>query len=76
MPWRDAAPAEATEPTAITAETVTVVGPPLRPDQEPEKVTFAHYLRIGNTDFPPGGTAFVSPDYAGQLRRNGYVARG
>jgi hypothetical protein len=57
-------------------ETVTVVGPPLRPGQTPEKVTLAHHLRIGGKEYQPGQTAHVSPDYARQLRRNGYVARG
>ncbi len=54
----------------------TVIGPPLRTGQKPENVTFAHHLRIAARDFAPGDTAYLSPDYARQLRRNGYLARG
>ncbi|WP_155553604.1 hypothetical protein [Streptomyces sp. E1N211] len=68
----DAKPAE--PETAAKPEPV-VVGPPMRPGQTPEKVTLAHHLRIGRADFRPGDTALVSPDYARQLRRNGYVSR-
>ncbi|RSS97254.1 hypothetical protein EF903_01665 [Streptomyces sp. WAC05292] len=53
-----------------------VLGPPLRDGQAPEKVTFAHHLRIGGRDCLPGETALLSPDYARQLRGNGYLARG
>lgn len=68
---------ELTEAAAAAAEeTVTVVGPPLRPGQQPEKVTLAHHLRIGKDEYTPGQAALVSPDYARQLRRNGYAARG
>ncbi|MER7937938.1 MULTISPECIES: hypothetical protein [unclassified Streptomyces] len=75
-----AVPAEPDRQTAETPtpepERPTVVGPPLRPGQEPTKVVLAHHLRIGGTDFRPGESAVVSPDYARQLTRNGYVARG
>ncbi|MER5482646.1 hypothetical protein ABT024_05430 [Streptomyces sp. NPDC002812] len=60
-------------PTDTAPETVT--GPPLRPGQEAEHVTFAHHLRIGGIEFRPGDTAYVSPDYSRQLRRSGYIAR-
>jgi hypothetical protein len=66
-----AAPAE-----APAEETVAVAGPPLRPGQKPEKLTLAHHLRIGAKEYLPGSTVVVSPDYARQLRRNGYAARG
>lgn len=67
---------EATDAAPVAEETATVVGPPLRPGQEPEKVTLAHHLRIGKDEYRPGQSALVSPDYARQLRRNGYAARG
>ncbi|MEU5181149.1 hypothetical protein AB0G49_13965 [Streptomyces longwoodensis] len=70
-----AAEAAKTAPAA-EAKATTVVGPPLRPGQKAEEVTLAHHLRIGNVEHRPGQTALVSPDYARQLRRNGYVARG
>ncbi|MGW0562950.1 hypothetical protein ACWDZ4_20580 [Streptomyces sp. NPDC003016] len=67
----------ATEPDTATAEApVTVIGLPLRTGQEPEKVTFAHHLRIDGRDLRPGDSAHVSPDYARQLRNSGYLARG
>lgn len=62
--------------TTPTETTDTVIGPPLRPRQTPEKITFAHHLHISGRDFQPGDTALVSPDYARQLRGNGYIARG
>ncbi|WP_404949144.1 hypothetical protein HFP70_35770 [Streptomyces sp. ARC14] len=69
----------ATEPETAVAvpavETPKVVGPPLRPGQQPGKVTFAHHLRIAGHDFRPGESALLSPDYARQLRGNGYLAR-
>ncbi|MEU5425552.1 hypothetical protein AB0H73_08075 [Streptomyces olivoreticuli] len=52
-----------------------VVGPPLRQGQTAERVTLAHHLRIGGRDHRPGDTVHVSPDYARQLRRSGYIAR-
>ncbi|WP_433860148.1 hypothetical protein [Streptomyces kronopolitis] len=71
--------ATAPEPEAPTtiadAATETVLGPALRAGQKPQKVTFAHHLRIQGQDFKPGDTANLSPDYARQLRANGYVAR-
>jgi hypothetical protein len=67
---------EATETPEAAEETVTVVGPPLRPGQQAEKITLAHHLRIGMDEYRPGQSALVSPDYARQLRRNGYIARG
>ncbi|AWI32693.1 hypothetical protein [Streptomyces tirandamycinicus] len=69
----ETAPTPQAEPTTTTE---AVLGPPLRAGQTPEKVTFAHHLRIGRNDFRPGDTAVVSPDYARQLRGNGYLARG
>ncbi|MBG7704920.1 hypothetical protein HCJ76_44365 [Streptomyces sp. MC1] len=66
----------ATEPAETAEKQLTVVGPPLRPGQKPEQVTLAHHLRIGNEEYRPGQTAIVSPEYARQLRRNGYIARG
>lgn len=57
------------------AETITLVGPPLRPGQKPEKITFAHHLRVAGKEVKPGDTAHVSPDYARQLRGSGYIAR-
>ncbi|MEU0857412.1 hypothetical protein ABZ352_18510 [Streptomyces griseofuscus] len=74
----DTAPEPATVPPAApaTPSAVAVVGPPLRPGQEPEKVAFAHHLRIAGRDYRPGDTALLSPDYARQLRGNGYLARG
>ncbi|MFF0754407.1 hypothetical protein [Streptomyces sp. NPDC004267] len=78
-----------TRKTSPTAETTTntdtdtattpppaVVGPPLREGQTPETVVFAHHLVIGGRSFRPGDSAPVSPDYARQLRGNGYIARG
>ncbi|MFD7763562.1 hypothetical protein [Streptomyces microflavus] len=62
-----------TETTDTTPE--AVLGPPLRPGQQPQKVTFAHHLRIQGRDFAPGESASVSPDYARQLRSSGYLAR-
>ncbi|MFC8537978.1 hypothetical protein ACFUJY_29260 [Streptomyces sp. NPDC057249] len=66
----------ASVPATITAETKTVIGPPLQHGETPEEITFAHHLRIGGRDFRPGQKAHVSPDYARQLRGNGYIARG
>ncbi|MEU9925155.1 hypothetical protein AB0H51_28370 [Streptomyces griseoluteus] len=65
-----------TAPTEAAETPLTVVGPPLRHGQKPETVTLAHHLRIGNEEYRPGQTAIVSPEYARQLRRNGYIARG
>ncbi|MGW0757174.1 hypothetical protein ACWD1Y_11900 [Streptomyces sp. NPDC002814] len=66
-----------TEPETTPVEvSKTVVGPPLRPGQTPEEVTFAHHLRIDGRDYRPRESALVSPDYARQLRGNGYIARG
>ncbi|MFB8026020.1 MULTISPECIES: hypothetical protein [unclassified Streptomyces] len=69
---------EASETTAADTAPVNepVLGPPLRAGQTAEKVTFAHHLRIAGRDFQPGDTATLSPDYARQLRSNGYIARG
>ncbi|MFI5859232.1 hypothetical protein [Streptomyces parvulus] len=67
---------DTTTETAAAEETKTVVGPALRHGQSPEEVTFAHHLRIAGRDYQPGQKAFVSPDYARQLRGNGYIARG
>ncbi|WP_330335715.1 hypothetical protein OHS33_38705 (plasmid) [Streptomyces sp. NBC_00536] len=58
-----------------TPEPATVIGPPLREGQAPEKVRFAHHLWIAGRDYLPGETALISPDYARQLRGNGYIAR-
>ncbi|MGG2460124.1 hypothetical protein ACO0M4_09940 [Streptomyces sp. RGM 3693] len=57
------------------ADTINLVGPPLRPGQKPEKVTFAHHLRVAGKEVTPGDSAHVSPDYARQLRSSGYIAR-
>ncbi|MER6232585.1 hypothetical protein ACFUC2_05315 [[Kitasatospora] papulosa] len=67
---------ETTTDTAPAEENKAVVGPPLRHGQAPEEVTFAHHLRISGRDYGPGQKAYVSPDYARQLRGNGYIARG
>ncbi|MFJ4342701.1 hypothetical protein [Streptomyces sp. NPDC088915] len=58
-----------------TTDAVAIVGPPLRHGQQPEKVTFAHHLRVAGKEVKPGDTAYVSPDYARQLRGSGYIAR-
>ncbi|MFJ5143056.1 hypothetical protein [Streptomyces sp. NPDC088707] len=70
----DTAPT-ATDDTA-TAPATAVAGPPLREGQSPEKVVLAHHLVIGGRDYRPGESVHVSPDYARQLRGNGYIARG
>ncbi|MGW7090103.1 hypothetical protein ACWGH2_42340 [Streptomyces sp. NPDC054871] len=70
-----AAPAPEAESTAPDDTREAVLGPELRGGQKPQTVTFAHHLRIQGSDFKPGDTALVSPDYARQLRANGYVAR-
>lgn len=67
---------ETTAETAPAEETKPVVGPALRHGQTAEEITFAHHLRIAGRDYQPGQKAFVSPDYARQLRGNGYIARG
>ncbi|WNZ14979.1 hypothetical protein [Streptomyces sp. 11x1] len=67
--------AAATEPAATEDQDVTVIGPPLRVGQAPEKVRFAHHLRVGGKEVKPGDEAHVSPDYARQLRGSGYIAR-
>ncbi|MFD4933419.1 hypothetical protein [Streptomyces virginiae] len=68
--------APATDPeTETTTAPEPVLGPPLREGQNPEKVTFAHHLRIAGRDYRPGDSALLSPDYARQLRGNGYLAR-
>ncbi|MFF9192667.1 hypothetical protein [Streptomyces rochei] len=71
--------AAATEEPAATGltktATITVIGPPLRAGQDPEKVRFAHHLRVGGKEVRPGEEAYVSPDYARQLRGSGYIAR-
>ncbi|MGA5822238.1 hypothetical protein ACPC54_30765 [Kitasatospora sp. NPDC094028] len=53
----------------------TVVGPPLGANQVPEKVRLSHHLFIAGQDYLPGADVWVAPDYARQLRANGYVAR-
>ncbi|MFI9052526.1 hypothetical protein [Streptomyces sp. NPDC053427] len=63
------------ETTATDNTTEAVLGPELRAGQKPQRVTFAHHLRIQGRDFKPGDTASLSPDYARQLRANGYLAR-
>ncbi|MFE2723901.1 hypothetical protein [Kitasatospora sp. NPDC059327] len=63
-------PVAATEP-----DTPVVVGPPLAAGQEPETIRLAHHLVIAGRDYLPGVEVLVSPDYARQLRANGYVAR-
>jgi hypothetical protein len=68
------ATATATEP-ATEDQAVTLIGPPLRAGQSPEKVRFAHHLRVGGVEVKPGDDAYVSPDYARQLRSSGYIAR-
>ncbi|MBV1940764.1 hypothetical protein KUF83_29975 [Streptomyces sp. BV286] len=65
-----------TDSETTPEDTPALAGPPLRHGQSPETVTFAHHLRIDGRDYKPGETAQVSPDYARQLRGNGYVARG
>lgn len=67
--------AAATEPAVTEDQAVTVIGPPLRAGQTPEKVRFAHHLRVGGVEVKPGDDAYVSPDYARQLRGSGYIAR-
>ncbi|MGA5135230.1 hypothetical protein ACPCTO_36185 [Streptomyces olivoreticuli] len=62
-----------TQPTEAPAP--QVVGPPLRQGQTAERVALAHHLRICGRDYRPGDTVHVSPDYARQLRRSGYIAR-
>jgi hypothetical protein len=70
-------PATATKPDSTPPPTPEpVLGPPLRPGQEPERVTFAHHLRIEGRDYRPGDRALLSPEYARQLRSSGYLARG
>ncbi|MEW1677832.1 hypothetical protein AB0O47_32040 [Streptomyces noursei] len=67
-----------TEPSAEQpkSEAIPHLGPPLRPGQTPERVVFAHHLRVaGGTVVQPGDTAYLSPDYARQLRGSGYLAR-
>ncbi|MER7497003.1 hypothetical protein ABT033_30960 [Streptomyces pharetrae] len=68
-------PASPTEPAATADQAATVIGPPLRIGQTPEKVRFAHHLRVGGVEVKPGDEAYVSPDYARQLRGSGYIAR-
>ncbi|RLU86265.1 hypothetical protein CTZ27_25140 [Streptomyces griseocarneus] len=65
--------ADETQPTGSPAP--QIVGPPLRQGQIAERVTLAHHLRIGGRDYRPGDAVHVSPDYARQLRRSGYIAR-
>ncbi|WP_030372338.1 hypothetical protein [Streptomyces rimosus] len=67
---------ETTATPAPETNTPTVIGPPLHHGQKPEKVVFAHHLRIAGRDFRPGESAHISPDYARQLRGSGYLARG
>lgn len=64
-----AEPAKAAEPDA------PFVGPALAPGQTAQEVTLAHHLGIDGKDYPPGSCLSVSPDYARQLRGNGYAAR-
>ncbi|MFF4188101.1 hypothetical protein ACFYZ9_33395 [Streptomyces sp. NPDC001691] len=66
---------DAEETPSAPAEPIKVIGLPLREGQVAEQVTFAHHLRIGATEVKPGDRAHVSPDYARQLRRSGYIAR-
>ncbi|MFG3132875.1 hypothetical protein ACGFZU_34905 [Streptomyces tendae] len=65
-------PAPAAEDTVVA---ITVIGPPLRSGQTPEKVRFAHHLRVDGKEVKPGEEAHVSPEYARQLRGSGYIAR-
>ncbi|MYX26751.1 hypothetical protein GTY75_08720 [Streptomyces sp. SID8381] len=67
--------ATAPEPAAEGQAAASIIGPPLRAGQTPEKVRFAHHLRVGGKEVRPGDEAFVSPDYARQLRSSGYLAR-
>ncbi|MFJ5121961.1 hypothetical protein [Kitasatospora sp. NPDC088548] len=63
-----------TEPAAPAAGP-PFVGPPLQHGQEAEPIRLAHHLAIDRADYLPGTDLLVSPDYARQLRTNGYVAR-
>ncbi|MFD7830702.1 hypothetical protein [Streptomyces sp. MJM8645] len=67
---KNAPPAASGEP-----DQQTVVGPPLGTGQDPEKVRLSHHLFISGQDYLPGADVWVAPDYARQLRANGYVAR-
>ncbi|MER6616267.1 hypothetical protein [Streptomyces xantholiticus] len=80
-----------TKKTTATAETATppqtarktppppapVVGPAASTagTAEPETIVLSHHLRIDGTEYPPGSTIRVWPDYARRLRSQGYVAR-
>jgi hypothetical protein len=70
-----ATPADAPAVEDQAADAVSVLGPPLRPGQTAELVTFAHHLRIDGREVKPGETAHVAPEYARQLRNSGYIAR-
>jgi hypothetical protein len=67
------APTVASAP-ATPAE-IPFAGAPLGDGQQAEEVTLAHHLAIRGKDYVPGSRIRVNPDYARQLRSNGYAAR-
>jgi hypothetical protein len=71
--------AESEAPTGAPAPTtpakIPFAGAPLRDGQQAEEITLAHHLAISGTDYTPGSRIRVNPDYARQLRSNGYAAR-
>lgn len=64
-----------TRPARTTIPDPNVVGPALRAGVEPVAVTLAHHHTIDGTDYPPGATLLVSPDYAQRLRGQGYATQ-
>lgn len=53
-----------------------VVGPVPPLGVEPVTVTLAHHHTVDGTDYPPGATLLVSPEYAQRLRGQGYATQG
>ena len=56
-----------------TSRTGDVVGPVIVKGQTPETVELSHHLQIDGTAYAPGAKISVTPDYANQLRAQGYA---
>ncbi|MER6109382.1 hypothetical protein [Streptomyces hirsutus] len=62
-------------PERTASRAPAVVGPPLGHGETPQTVTLSHHLSLDGTDYTPGTTITVSPDYARRLRAQGFTAR-
>ncbi|MET9776141.1 hypothetical protein ABZ023_18105 [Streptomyces sp. NPDC006367] len=70
-PAVETAPARTGRKPAPAQEAVT--GPALRAGVDPVRIQLTHHHTIDGTAYPPGAQVLVSPDYAKQLRGQGYA---